>query len=59
QGERDEFSDREAIESFVKSVPGPVELAIVPGADHFFNGRMDEVEQAVGEWLDGGPGGLP
>ncbi len=51
QGERDEFGDREAIEDFVRSFPGPAELVVVPGGDHLFVEKVSLVEEALGEWL--------
>ena len=51
QGERDEFGDREAIEDFVQSFPGPTELVVIPGADHLFTEKTGLVEEALGEWL--------
>jgi pimeloyl-ACP methyl ester carboxylesterase len=51
QGERDEFGDREAIEDFVRSFPGPAELVVIPGSDHLFTEKTGLVEEALGEWL--------
>ena len=51
QGERDEFGDREAIEDFVRSFPGPAELDVVPGSDHLFTEKTSPVEEALDEWL--------
>ena len=51
QGERDEFGDREAIEDFVSSFPGPAELVVVAGSDHLFTEKTSPVEEALDEWL--------
>jgi len=51
QGERDGFGDREAIEDFVRSFPGPAELVVIPGSDHLFTEKAGLVEEALGEWL--------
>jgi hypothetical protein len=51
QGERDEFGPRKEIEKFVRSFPGPVELAVVPGADHLFTESIESVESALAAWL--------
>jgi len=51
QGELDEFGDRDAIEDFVQSFPGPAELVVIPGADHLFTEKTGLVEEALGEWL--------
>ncbi|MGH9391814.1 MAG: alpha/beta hydrolase, partial [Vicinamibacteria bacterium] len=34
QGEQDEFGGRRAIEDFVRTFPGPAELAVIRGSDH-------------------------
>ena len=51
QGEHDEFGDRRAIEDFVQSFPGPVQLAVIPGSDHLFTEKTGLVEEVLGEWL--------
>jgi len=47
QGEHDEFGAAPALEAFVKSLTGPVEMAIIPGASHLFVGQEDQVVDAV------------
>jgi alpha/beta superfamily hydrolase len=54
QGERDEFGDARAIERFAASFPEPKRLVIVPGSDHLFTGRADDVARAVTEWVRSG-----
>jgi alpha/beta superfamily hydrolase len=29
----------------------PVRLVVVPGAEHFFEGRLDELKRAITEWI--------
>ena len=51
-GEHDEFGEverlRELVADLEKSVP--VKLVVVPGADHFFEGRLDELKHAITDW---------
>ncbi len=55
QGERDPFGAREKVEALVAEMhqahPGQAELAVVPGADHFFAGKLDQVDAALRAWL--------
>src|SRR4051794_4277683 len=50
QGENDEFGARAAIEALVAPVPPPKSLVVVPGADHYFTGHLDEVQGAISAW---------
>jgi len=50
QGERDEFGSGDLLRELVARLPGPRSLVIVPGADHFFGGHLDEMQDAVGAW---------
>jgi uncharacterized protein len=51
-GEKDGYGPPEALERFVAG-RGPV--VIVPGADHFFEGRLDALGGAVADFLAGLP----
>jgi uncharacterized protein len=50
QGERDQFGGADLLRELVARLPEPRSLVIVPGADHFFGGHLDEMQQAVGAW---------
>lgn len=50
QGGDDEFGSGEAMRELVARTPEPRRLQIIEGADHFFTGRLDEVQNAVREW---------
>jgi len=30
---------------------GPKSLVLIPGADHFFTGRLDAMQNALASWL--------
>jgi alpha/beta superfamily hydrolase len=47
-GERDTYGPPEQLRSFLG---GRVPLVVVPGADHFFAGHLDELEAVIGGFL--------
>jgi alpha/beta superfamily hydrolase len=49
-GEKDIFGPPRLIEEFLS---GRSRLVVVPGADHFFEGKLDELETAVSDFLAG------
>jgi len=53
QGERDRYGPPEALEAAASKWRrfGPVTVKIVKGADHFFTGKLAELEQALEEVL--------
>ena len=50
-GSRDQFGPRVKIENLVKSLPAPKKLVIVDSADHFFEGRLREMRDAMESWI--------
>ncbi len=54
QGERDPFGAQENVEALAAAMPEAerkqTTLVFVPGADHFFTGKLAAVEQAVRAW---------
>jgi len=51
QGAEDEHGVREKVEQVVARMAGENQLVFVPDADHFFAGHLDEVDQAISNWL--------
>ena len=51
-GERDAFGPPALLVEFVRDSG---QIVIVPGADHFFEGRFDELAEAIGHFLAGLP----
>lgn len=51
QGSRDSFGPRDAIERVYAALAGPKHLHWVEGADHFFNGNLDELQETVRAFL--------
>ena len=39
-----------ALRDFVETLPEPKTLGVVPGADHFFTGQLDRLQEAVRAW---------
>jgi alpha/beta superfamily hydrolase len=50
-GARDQFGPRAKLEELVASVPEPKKLVVIEGADHFFEGRLREVREAIESWV--------
>ena len=51
-GDRDEFGEVETLRRIVDLVPsGKAELKVINGADHFFEGQLDELKRAITEWV--------
>jgi hypothetical protein len=50
QGEQDSYADGPRIRALVAPLPEPKTLVVIPGADHFFTGHLDPLQEAVGSW---------
>ena len=50
-GARDQFGPRAKLDGLVASIPDPKKLVIIEGADHFFEGRLREMREAVEAWV--------
>jgi alpha/beta superfamily hydrolase len=55
QGERDEFAGGAELRQLVASLPAQPRLEVVAGADHFFTGQLDRVQQIVSDWIGSRP----
>lgn len=51
QGGNDQYGAREEVEALVAEVPEPKRLVIIKGADHFFAGKLSEVDAALRGWM--------
>ncbi len=51
QGDADEIVDHEAVLAWTRSVDPPPLVRILPGAEHFFHGRLTLLRSRVGDWL--------
>ncbi|MGH9501294.1 MAG: alpha/beta hydrolase [Terriglobales bacterium] len=50
-GDRDQFGTPAQLETLVHSIPGRKKLTLIAGADHFFEGRLKEMRDAVELWV--------
>jgi hypothetical protein len=51
QGTRDQFGPRAEVESLFDSLAEPKQICWVQDADHFFTGKLEEVQRAIHEFL--------
>jgi uncharacterized protein len=50
-GGADQYGPQAALVRIVASAAQPATLVIVPDADHFFTGKLDQMQHALHEWL--------
>lgn len=53
-GEQDEFGDVSRVQALVDQISqhnSAVEMNVIKGADHFFEGHLDELKQAIKNWI--------
>jgi uncharacterized protein len=50
-GTRDQFAPRGKLEQLVQALPDPKKLVLVEAADHFFEGRLREMRDAIESWV--------
>jgi uncharacterized protein len=50
-GARDQFGPPVKLRELIASVPEPKELVLIEGADHFFEGRLRELREAIEQWV--------
>ena len=50
-GDRDKYGPVSQVEAVVRSAPPPAELVWIAEADHFFAGKLDEMQSAIRAWV--------
>ncbi len=50
-GSNDEHGDVRKVEVLVASLPGENQMVVVPDADHFFAGKLNQLDTAITKWL--------
>lgn len=55
QGSEDEFGPGHAIRKLVAPLPEPKRLEVIEGADHFFTGRLDDLQAPIEAWASTRP----
>jgi alpha/beta superfamily hydrolase len=51
QGSNDEFGAIKKVEDLIASLPGQNRLVVVQQADHFFAGKLDQLDRAITNWI--------
>lgn len=59
QGEQDEFGSGEHVARVLGGLGPHISLVRVPGSDHYFTDRVDELRGAVRDYFVRGPGSAP
>jgi alpha/beta superfamily hydrolase len=55
-GDRDQYGPRVRLEELVGAMPEPKKLVFIAGGDHFFEGRLREMREAIAGWIPGALG---
>jgi alpha/beta superfamily hydrolase len=50
-GDHDPYAPATQLAQVVESAAKPKRLQFIPGADHFFTGQLDSMQEALGGWL--------
>lgn len=50
-GDRDQFAPKAELERIVSTAADPKKLVFIPGADHFFTGHLESMQQSLANWL--------
>jgi hypothetical protein len=50
-GARDQFAPLAKLEALVAAAAEPKKLVVIEGADHFFEGRLRELREAIEDWV--------
>jgi alpha/beta superfamily hydrolase len=50
-GDRDQFGTPAQLEALVQSAAAPKKLILIAGGDHFFEGRLREMRDAIEQWV--------
>jgi uncharacterized protein len=51
-GTEDQYGPRAAVEAVVADAAPPAKLVWIEGADHFFAGKLEQMQQALSAWLE-------
>ena len=54
QGSQDQFGSPQKLRELFKKWPEPKKLVIVEGADHFFAGGLDQLDEVIRGWVANG-----
>ena len=51
-GSQDQYGPPDRLKSVENLSPGPSEVVIVQGADHFFEGHLEAMQEAIRHWVE-------
>jgi hypothetical protein len=51
-GSNDIYGDPVKLNNLVASLPGENKIVVVEDADHFFVGKLDQVDAAIANWMN-------
>lgn len=51
QGDQDELVNAAAVQAWAQGLARAPQIVLMPGAEHFFHGRLNELREIVREWL--------
>ncbi len=51
-GDNDEYGPQAGVEAAVAGAAQPATLVWVPGADHYFTGKLEPMQQALSGWIE-------
>jgi alpha/beta superfamily hydrolase len=52
QGDQDELVNVDAVRSWVAGLKRPPALEVLAGGEHFFHGRLNDLRDVIGDWLE-------
>jgi hypothetical protein len=50
-GDHDQYGPKAQVEAVVATAPEPKQLVWIPGGDHFFAGKLNQVQAAIVNWV--------
>jgi uncharacterized protein len=51
-GAEDEFGPEQTVQAIVATAAPPADLVFIPGADHFFTGKLEELQLSIRNWVE-------
>jgi uncharacterized protein len=51
-GDADQYAAKDAIAAIVATAAPPVQIVFVSGADHFFTGKLQQMQLAIRNWIE-------
>lgn len=51
QGDADDVVSAESVSNWVKQMPSPPQLIMLPGVGHYFHGKLGELREVVRNWI--------